>query len=175
LFTSVKDEATFKSLLAPATAAAGQYFSDVASKHILVTPSNSFLHDGTVVPIKNGTCPPLPPVAASVATTTQMSLTQSEYKTQEGRTATQSNDSKSDIAWNQRYAELQKFKETHGHCNVPQKFEKNKSLGAWVARNRLFMRQFEQDDGTLRTSSVQCERMRRLEEIGLVPSLGEYL
>ena len=35
--------------------------------------------------------------------------------------------------WNQRFKELQKFKEKHGHCRVPGKTPK---LGAWVMNQK---------------------------------------
>eukprot|EP00804_Cyclotella_cryptica_P002435 CCRYP_004125-RA/>CCRYP_004125-RA protein AED:0.08 eAED:0.08 QI:185/1/1/1/0.8/0.66/6/581/324 len=34
--------------------------------------------------------------------------------------------------WLARYEELKRFHATYGHCNVPQKYEENKQLGAWV-------------------------------------------
>ncbi len=32
--------------------------------------------------------------------------------------------------------ELLTFRDTHGHCNVPQKYPENPALGAWVAQQR---------------------------------------
>jgi len=32
--------------------------------------------------------------------------------------------------------ELLTFRDTHGHCNVPQKYPDNPALGAWVAQQR---------------------------------------
>jgi hypothetical protein len=77
---------------------------------------------------------------------------------------------KAEEAWNQRLAELHEFKAEHGHCNVPQKYEKNASLGAWVARNRLFMRQFEEQPNTC--SAIQIQRVLILKEVGLVSGIG---
>jgi hypothetical protein len=73
-------------------------------------------------------------------------------------------------AWNKRFAELHEFKAEHGHCNVPQKYEKNASLGAWVARNRLFMRRFEEQPDTC--SAIQIQRVLMLKEVGLVSGIG---
>ena len=78
---------------------------------------------------------------------------------------------KSETTWNQRLNELLEFKAQHGHCNVPQKYEKNTSLGAWVARNRLFMRQWESNP--LCCSPYQAERMQTLKDMGLLSSIGE--
>jgi hypothetical protein len=38
--------------------------------------------------------------------------------------------------WEFRYSELLKFKETHGHCNVPVRNPDNPSLGVWVVNQR---------------------------------------
>jgi hypothetical protein len=91
---------------------------------------------------------------------------------------------KHETTWNLRLDELRQFKQLHGHTNVPQKYEKNPRLGepqdqlsiitiynkftfepiltlssyqtgAWVARNRLFMRQWEDDPPV-----VQLNRQR---------------
>ena len=39
-----------------------------------------------------------------------------------------------DDFWNQRYEELKKFKEEHGHCSVPRK--SSGKLGSWVQNMR---------------------------------------
>lgn len=78
---------------------------------------------------------------------------------------------KSEITWNQRLNELLDFKAQHGHCNVPQKYEKNSSLGAWVARNRLLMRQWESNN--LSCSPYQAERMQTLKDVGLLSGIGK--
>jgi hypothetical protein len=39
-------------------------------------------------------------------------------------------------SWDVRYAELLKFKETHGHCDVAVKYLENPSLGVWVVIQR---------------------------------------
>lgn len=84
-----------------------------------------------------------------------------------------------DSVWYARLRELQEFKEEHGHANVPQTYEKNKRLGAWVARNRYYMRKMEElNEGKLKVpnkEAVQCERMRLLKEVGLKSSIGEML
>lgn len=76
-----------------------------------------------------------------------------------------------DSTWNQRLAQLRQFKEQHGHTNVPQKWEHNPSLGAWVARNRLFMRQWEGDPSSC--SGNQSDRVKILKEVGLSSVIGE--
>ena len=64
----------------------------------------------------------------------------------------------------------------HGHCNVPQKYPTNPSLGRWVARQRLFMRQCL--DAQMGATDVELpsshfdidERMKLLRTIGLKAS-----
>jgi hypothetical protein len=40
--------------------------------------------------------------------------------------------------WGRRYAQLVQFKETNGHCNVPQRYADNAELGRWVKDQRTF-------------------------------------
>ena len=56
--------------------------------------------------------------------------------------------------WNQRFEELQAFKEEYGHCHVPRKTPK---LGAWVKAQR----------GARRRASNSEEKRAKLQEIGL--------
>ena len=74
--------------------------------------------------------------------------------------------------------DFQDFIRKHGHSNVPQKYESNPSLGAWVARQRLIMRQWEDDQkntqhATDEKSLLIGERVERLKNIGLEPSIGK--
>ncbi len=39
--------------------------------------------------------------------------------------------------WDERFGELVKFKEVHGHCDVPDKDKQNKSLAIWVGSQRI--------------------------------------
>ena len=55
--------------------------------------------------------------------------------------------------WNQRFEELKRFKEEHGHCRVPQKTPK---LGPWVMHQK----------GKDRASNSK-ERVAKLRNIGL--------
>ncbi len=43
-------------------------------------------------------------------------------------------------SWADMVAELEKFKALHGHCNVPQKYSLNPSLGTWVSNLRARFR-----------------------------------
>ena len=59
-----------------------------------------------------------------------------------------------DAVWNQRFEELQAFKEAHGHVRVPRKTPK---LGFWAK---------EQRSARCRASNSE-ERVNKLREIGL--------
>ena len=71
------------------------------------------------------------------------------------------------------------FKFQNWHCDVPQKFEENPSLGAWVARQRVQLRVWgEKHKGTTerghtlsRKELMVWERLERLKDVGLEPSI----
>jgi hypothetical protein len=57
------------------------------------------------------------------------------------------------VFWEKRFSELVRFKEEHGHCNVPDRRSENPQLGTWVNNQR-------------RRGKLSPDRMKRLEEIG---------
>jgi Helicase associated domain. len=57
------------------------------------------------------------------------------------------------------FGELVQFKEVHGHCNVPQDYPENKSLGAWVTAQRTRRR---------KPNGLDPEQMNKLDSIGFV-------
>lgn len=61
-----------------------------------------------------------------------------------------------DAAWEAMYTSLADFKSKHGHCNVPQKWEANRSLGVWVNTQRN------------RRNRLKKDRVDRLTRIGLL-------
>ena len=61
-----------------------------------------------------------------------------------------------DALWEEKFLELRAFKETHGHCNVPNHWVENPQLATWVAKQRE-----RKKKGTLST-----DRICRLSEIG---------
>src|SRR2546425_760619 len=61
-------------------------------------------------------------------------------------------------SWDERFGELQAYKEQFGHCSVPAFWSKNHSLGKWVVNQRQSKRQ----------GNLTQERFRRLEKIGFV-------
>lgn len=66
--------------------------------------------------------------------------------------------------WDQRYKELIEYKNEHGHCNVPLKFELNQQLGRWVFNQRYQYRVLQQGKKSLMT----MERIAQLNEIGFL-------
>jgi len=59
--------------------------------------------------------------------------------------------------WVERLEELRKFKEQHGHCNVPRKWPANPSLSFWVINQRR----------EIRLGRVDPHRLRELEGLGV--------
>jgi len=66
------------------------------------------------------------------------------------------------ITWNQRYKELIEFKEKHGDCNVPNRYEANKQLGQWVNTQRQQYRLLQEG----MRSSMTEERITKLNATG---------
>jgi len=64
--------------------------------------------------------------------------------------------------WNARLNELSKFKEEHGHCNVPLKYTESPKLSFWVRTQREQYRQLREKK---RPSNMTEERIRKLEAI----------
>ena len=65
-------------------------------------------------------------------------------------------------SWEKRFAELLEFKAKHGHCEVPQNYKDNTSLGIWVNKQR--MEQKLRMEG--KNSSLNDARLQRLESVG---------
>eukprot|EP00804_Cyclotella_cryptica_P011990 CCRYP_004468-RA/>CCRYP_004468-RA protein AED:0.11 eAED:0.11 QI:403/0.75/0.8/1/0.5/0.4/5/185/622 len=65
-------------------------------------------------------------------------------------------------SWEKRFAELLEFRAKFGHCEVPQNYKDNTSLGIWVNKQR--MEQKNRMEG--KNSSLNDLRMQRLESVG---------
>jgi hypothetical protein len=63
--------------------------------------------------------------------------------------------------WEERYEELEHYKEKHKDCNVPQKFTETPGLGHWVMRQR---------DQYL-TGNLNSERKSKLDQLGFAWNL----
>ncbi len=61
-----------------------------------------------------------------------------------------------DSAWEVMFAELERYKERFGDCDVPAKWTENPELGSWVAIQRAFERR----------ARLSAERKKRLDELG---------
>lgn len=61
-------------------------------------------------------------------------------------------------AWDDSYTRLKIYKQTHGHCNVPQRYSEDKTLGQWAHLQRKLYK----------NDQLQDKRKRLLEEIGLI-------
>jgi len=72
--------------------------------------------------------------------------------------------------WNQRFCELQKFHDEHGHCNVPSRYPENPELGTWVGTQRtqyrLYLKAKATGDPTLGATTMTEERVQQLESLG---------
>jgi hypothetical protein len=66
--------------------------------------------------------------------------------------------------WLERFHELCKYKEIHGHSVVPTKCAENQRLGTWVHHQRREYRKFKQG----KPSHMRKERISSLESIGFV-------
>ena len=65
-------------------------------------------------------------------------------------------------AWNDRYDELDVYKNKHGNCLVPQHYPDNKALGKWVANQRVRLgREGKQ-------TPLTKKRIKKLDEVGFV-------
>lgn len=65
-------------------------------------------------------------------------------------------------SWERRFAELTEFKGAHGHCEVPQNYAENTSLGTWVNKQR--MEHKNRMEG--KNSSLNDSRLERLQSVG---------
>jgi hypothetical protein len=50
---------------------------------------------------------------------------------------------KGQIAWEEKYEELQRYMKAEGHCNVPTKHESNRALGRWVSTQRSIYKSYK--------------------------------
>ena len=67
-----------------------------------------------------------------------------------------------DARWGERFGELQAFLEGYGHCNVPDKYESNRSLATWVRNQRSQYKKLQSGENSTMTES----RIAALENIG---------
>jgi hypothetical protein len=80
-------------------------------------------------------------------------------------TASNQNDSSRRLSWNERLGELKRYKESNGHCDVPQVYDSG--LGTWVSAQRSQHKRFTMG----KTSSMTKQRKKALENLGFSWSL----
>ena len=68
--------------------------------------------------------------------------------------------------WLSQFAQLEKYRQVHGHCNVPKRWKNNLSLGIWVFNQRRKYKDMQ--DGI---AEMPKYRIDKLEEIGFQWSL----
>ena len=62
------------------------------------------------------------------------------------------------MSWQERFQELENFREHYGHCNVPTQWNENPKLGTWVAMQRQAMKQ----------GQLKEDRIQMLNDLGFV-------
>ena len=76
---------------------------------------------------------------------------------------------KDDTLWRQRLKELIEYKEVHGDCRVPQKYEQNNvKLGKWVSHHRAEYKKWVKG----KPSFLTKERVDLLEDIDFEWEIG---
>mmetsp|Transcript_24330 Transcript_24330/g.39541 ORF Transcript_24330/g.39541 Transcript_24330/m.39541 type:complete len:270 (-) Transcript_24330:126-935(-) len=102
------------------------------------------------------------PTPSDNNSTTAVSCSRSSKSSVSASASASASESKHGRAWEQRIHELIDFQKKYGHCNVPQNYSPNPSLGTWVNRQRQEHK--KRGDGDI--SSLNDERLEQLESIG---------
>merc|ERR1712087_293637 len=88
--------------------------------------------------------------------------TRKQHKKSARRSSCSTTSSTEGEGWERRYNELIEFRRRNNHCEVPQNYPKNTSLGTWVNKQR--MEHKNRVEG--KNSSLNDYRLERLESIG---------
>jgi len=92
-----------------------------------------------------------------------------------------------DKAWQDKFDELKQFHKDFGHCDVPQTYSKNKSLGKWVGKQRehfkTFMNNKKEEEklirertgtrGKLRSCPLTQKRIDKLQSLDFKFAVGK--
>jgi hypothetical protein len=70
--------------------------------------------------------------------------------------------SRFDLNWEAKLSELKLFSKRFGHCNVPQYWPENKSLGCWVIHQRAYKYR------------ISPKRIEKLDKLGFIWDLPDY-
>mmetsp|Transcript_25726 Transcript_25726/g.53740 ORF Transcript_25726/g.53740 Transcript_25726/m.53740 type:complete len:589 (-) Transcript_25726:420-2186(-) len=103
-----------------------------------------------------------PPVPRQLTRVTRGQKKQQDLAPSSGGNITISTGGGEGTSWEKRYNELIEFKRIHNHCEVPQNYAENTSLGTWVNKQR--MEHKSRIEGN--SSSLNDTRLERLQRIG---------
>lgn len=70
--------------------------------------------------------------------------------------------------WDSMFDRLLAFKAKHGHCLVPNRYDEDRSLGAWVSTQRRHYKAVESGHHHHESTPLTEERVTKLREIGFV-------
>ena len=68
------------------------------------------------------------------------------------------------MCWEDRFKQLETFRQEHGHCIVPQHYQKDHHFGRWVSKQREQYRLLQAG----KPSQITEERVKRLDSLGMV-------
>ena len=74
-------------------------------------------------------------------------------------------DTPRDVMFDKRCAEMTEFKNTFGHCNVPQRYPENRALGRWCSEMRYAYNKIQK--GEKPRVNLSEAHIQRLEKLGL--------
>lgn len=77
---------------------------------------------------------------------------------------------KGSTLWEEKFADLKRYYNQHGHCNVPTKYKKDTALGRWVSTQRKQYKDMKDNKRSLMTQ----EKIERLEALGFRWTLGQH-
>lgn len=69
-------------------------------------------------------------------------------------------------SWNQRYKELERFHERHGHCDVPAAWDADPGLGSWVVLQRQKYRAQERSYAGPKMKKLSKTQIQLLDDLG---------
>eukprot|EP00957_Ditylum_brightwellii_P161104 12266220-Ditylum_brightwellii.AAC.1 len=67
-------------------------------------------------------------------------------------------------SWDRHYQELLEYKEQHGDCRVPQRYQPNQPLGVWVRKQQENFKSMQEG----KKNPLNPERFELLQKIGFV-------
>jgi Helicase associated domain len=70
--------------------------------------------------------------------------------------------------WESMFEKLKAYKEKHGHCLVPNRYEKDRSLGSWVSTQRRYFKLMKSSTNIRNSKKIHLNQLRiaKLRDIG---------